>query len=264
MASSHLCASLSPEQVDFAHHTIPGTNDNLPDGHISVNQPHSNDNLSQDAIRSLAPDQTISYPSTAVADTEPQTTRRNEPFTPQERRQRRTASERASQAKQKAKLQELFGNGKLVVFRLKPSRKGYVYEMLILGQSAREMAQVACKHLTPTPGAGDALENRLIQLVGCLEHVWGRTLTPEKGNPKGVKSRLKTRLGLLIAEACPAAYLDRKLAPLPEEHYGPMLQKLEALERDFKNKLHFSEREEEEEQETSARQVALLSSRGQM
>lgn len=241
------CFPLSPEQVDFAYHTIPGTNDNLPDNHISVNQPRSHDNLSQDAISSLAPNQTISFPSTAVADTEPQNTRKNVPLTPQERRKRRTASERASQAKQKARQQELFGNEKLVAFRLKPSSKGYMYEMLILGQSAREMAQAACKHLIPTPGAGDALENWLIQLVGCLEHVWGRTLTPGKGNVKGVKSRLKTRLGLLIAEACPPAYLDRDLTPLPEEHYGPMLQKLEALERDFKNKLEFSEREEEEE-----------------
>lgn len=108
------------------------------------------------------------------------------------------------------------------------------------------MCQETCMHIASCE-AGDVLEYRLIRLVRCLEHHKGRTLAPEEVNTKHVKSRLQKRLGLLIAEGCPPAYLDPNLVPYPEKYYKPMLENLQALERAFEEKLEFPESEEEEE-----------------
>jgi hypothetical protein len=168
------------------------------------------------------------------------------PFTAQERRKRQTASQKASQARRDAELRALFGDKPLAVFPPTLSSKGMVCEMFILGESAREITQMACKYLAPSPEAGKALGCRLIRLILCLERHRGRSLVTSGSKHRNDKFKLKRRLALLIAKGCPAPYLNPKLAPSSGQYYERMLAELQALETAFATKLGIPKGEEEE------------------
>jgi hypothetical protein len=199
--------------------------------------------LPQDASEFIAPEETMSFCETALANEGQQ--KQELQFIAQEKRKRPAAYAKAIRARKKAEHQAWFGDAQFVDFRRTSSGEGY--EMLILGQTAREMIWVASKGHAPSAEAEASLRCRLLRLVRYLEHVRTQedTLARKGAKVPHVKFRLTKGLALLIAKGCPSVYLDPALAPLLEMYYGPMLEELEKLEKDFRTKLKLSQREED-------------------